>query len=79
MKMDSLPTDDPETNDHNDQIIHAKTKCFCLINELSELLMLPKDMLTDRSIRKEVKNNYATNYMILISLISILYLPLKII
>lgn len=54
MEMDSLPTDDPETNDHNDQIIHAKTKCFCLINELSELLMLPKDMLTDRSIRKEV-------------------------
>uniref|UniRef100_A0A7C9A122 Dilute domain-containing protein n=2 Tax=Opuntia streptacantha TaxID=393608 RepID=A0A7C9A122_OPUST len=37
-----------------EQTTHAKTKCFHLLNELSELLMLPKDMLMDPSIRKEV-------------------------
>lgn len=29
-------------------------KAFVLLNELSDLLMLPKDMLTERSIREEV-------------------------
>ncbi|KAG0467364.1 hypothetical protein HPP92_018944 [Vanilla planifolia] len=29
-------------------------RCFCLLNELSDLLMLPKDMLLDKTIRKEV-------------------------
>ena len=38
-----------------EQTTHAKTKCFHLLNELSELLMLPKDMLMDPSIRKEVQ------------------------
>ncbi|KAJ4977587.1 hypothetical protein NE237_008367 [Protea cynaroides] len=32
----------------------AETKSFRLLNELSDLLMLPKDLLMDRSIRKEV-------------------------
>ncbi|XP_068638700.1 uncharacterized protein [Aristolochia californica] len=32
----------------------AEPKSFCLLNALSDLLMLPKDMLADRSIRKEV-------------------------
>lgn len=30
-------------------------KSFLLLGELSDLLMLPKDMLMDRSMRREVK------------------------
>ncbi|KAG0463614.1 hypothetical protein HPP92_019683 [Vanilla planifolia] len=33
---------------------NALSHCFLLLNELSNLLMLPKDMLLDRTIRKEV-------------------------
>ncbi|XP_057543601.1 uncharacterized protein LOC130821858 isoform X1 [Amaranthus tricolor] len=54
LELDTLPSDDPETNNDDHQTTRAKTKCFCLLNELSELLMLPKDMLMDESIRKEV-------------------------
>lgn len=43
-----------EIKDDEEQTTHAKTKCFRLLNELSELLMLPKDMLMDPSIRKEI-------------------------
>ena len=32
----------------------ADAKSFNLLNELSDLLMLPKDMLLEKSIRKEV-------------------------
>ncbi|CAN6174780.1 unnamed protein product [Urochloa humidicola] len=32
----------------------AESNCFKLLNELSDLLMLPKDMLLEKSIRKEV-------------------------
>lgn len=32
----------------------AESTCFKLLNELSDLLMLPKDMLLDKAIRKEV-------------------------
>lgn len=32
----------------------AESKSFQLLNELSDLLMLPKDMLLEKSIRKEV-------------------------
>ena len=32
----------------------TETNCFKLLNELSDLLMLPKDMLLEKSIRKEV-------------------------
>lgn len=32
----------------------AEPKSFCMLNALSDLLMLPKDMLIDSSIRKEV-------------------------
>lgn len=32
----------------------ADSKSFPLLNELSDLLMLPKDMLLERTIRKEV-------------------------
>ena len=33
----------------------AESNCFKLLNELSDLLMLPKDMLLEKSIRKEVR------------------------
>lgn len=44
------------TEDDHDQptIKYTNMKCFRLLNELSELLMLPKYMLVDRSVRKEV-------------------------
>jgi 23S rRNA C2498 (ribose-2'-O)-methylase RlmM len=32
----------------------AESTCFKLLNELSDLLMLPKDMLLEKAIRKEV-------------------------
>jgi hypothetical protein len=32
----------------------AESKSFQLLNELSDLLMLPKDMLLEKSTRKEV-------------------------
>ena len=32
----------------------AESTCFKLLNELSDLLMLPKDMLLEKTIRKEV-------------------------
>lgn len=32
----------------------GELKCFHLLNALSDLLMLPKDMLMDRSVRTEV-------------------------
>jgi hypothetical protein len=32
----------------------AESSCFKLLNELSDLLMLPKDMLLEKPIRKEV-------------------------
>lgn len=49
---DSLKEDQhgSEDNDKRD----SEAKPFLLLNDLSDLLMLPKDMLMDRSIRKEV-------------------------
>lgn len=35
----------------------GRPQSFPLLNSLSDLLMLPKDMLTDRSIREEVLFN----------------------
>jgi len=35
----------------------AESNCFKLLNELSDLLMLPKDMLLEKSIRKELKSS----------------------
>ncbi|XP_002526750.2 uncharacterized protein LOC8278976 [Ricinus communis] len=47
LKEDQLSSDDDERKS-------GEPKAFNLLNELSDLLMLPKDMLMDRSIRKEV-------------------------
>ena len=38
----------------DDRIDSAESNCFKLLNELSDLLMLPKDMLIEKSVRKEV-------------------------
>lgn len=42
------------SGDDDPHDVHARPKYFHLLDELSDLLMLPKDMLVDRSIRKEV-------------------------
>ncbi|CAL5073670.1 unnamed protein product [Urochloa decumbens] len=45
---------DGQDNDGDDRRDAAESNCFKLLNELSDLLMLPKDMLLEKSIRKEV-------------------------
>ncbi|KAI9392182.1 hypothetical protein POPTR_006G056800v4 [Populus trichocarpa] len=49
---DSLKEDQHDSE--GDDRRYGETKSFLLLNDLSDLLMLPKDMLMDRSIRKEV-------------------------
>lgn len=55
-----IDTDDSEDEDvdigngHDERRGAAKAKSFQLLNELSDLLMLPKDMLLEKSIRKEI-------------------------
>ncbi|KAJ8753396.1 hypothetical protein K2173_019795 [Erythroxylum novogranatense] len=55
--MFGMDTDDSmkeQQNDENDEMQDIESKCFLLLNDLSDLLMLPKDMLMDRSMRKQV-------------------------
>lgn len=53
MDVDDSPTDGNDQDD--DRIsITVSFKSFHLLNALSDLLMLPKDMLLEKSIRKEV-------------------------
>ncbi|KAK9290799.1 hypothetical protein L1049_008977 [Liquidambar formosana] len=51
---DSLKEDQHSSEDDDNGDADAEPKSFHLLNALSDLLMLPKDMLMDRSIRKEV-------------------------
>ncbi|XP_042496205.1 uncharacterized protein LOC122075300 [Macadamia integrifolia] len=51
---ESLKEDQVNGEDEDKQDGDAEPKSFRLLNELSDLLMLPKDMLMERSIRKEV-------------------------
>ncbi|KDP37358.1 hypothetical protein JCGZ_06812 [Jatropha curcas] len=53
MDVDDSLKDDQHSSD-NDEMRDGEPKVFHLLNDLSDLLMLPKDMLIDRSIRKEV-------------------------
>ncbi|XP_031487628.1 uncharacterized protein LOC116255776 isoform X1 [Nymphaea colorata] len=46
---DAISENDDDRKDSNEA-----SKCFPLLNALSDLLMLPKDMLMDKAIRKEV-------------------------
>lgn len=50
---DDCPIDGNECDDDR-QDAAASFKSFLLLNALSDLLMLPKDMLLDVSIRREV-------------------------
>lgn len=49
---DSL--EDANNHGDNDEREDASIKSFHLLNALSDLMMLPKDMLLSKSIRKEV-------------------------
>ncbi|KAF8690157.1 hypothetical protein HU200_041398 [Digitaria exilis] len=54
---DKFGIDDDDSdigNDDDERRGAAESKSFQLLNELSDLLMLPKDMLLEKSIRKEV-------------------------
>ncbi|XVE92176.1 hypothetical protein REPUB_Repub01dG0074700 [Reevesia pubescens] len=48
------PEDSNEVGDDKNAGCEASFKAFCLLNALSDLMMLPSDMLMDRSTRKEV-------------------------
>lgn len=50
--------DEDDDNDNKDY--DTSSKCFHLLNALSDLMMLPKDMLLSRSIRKEVCPTFGT-------------------
>lgn len=69
---------DADADDRKEEI--AESKSFHLLNQLSDLLMLPKDMLLDRAVRKEVSllghnigflsSNCHFSYLIVFSLTS---------
>ena len=48
--MFGMNSEDDDDDDH----VESDGKAFVLLNELSDLLMLPKDMLTESSIREEI-------------------------
>ncbi|KAF2305972.1 hypothetical protein GH714_009203 [Hevea brasiliensis] len=52
--MDDDSLEDDNDRDENDERQDISFKSFHLLNALSDLMMLPKDMLLSRSIRKEV-------------------------
>ncbi|KAK4838180.1 hypothetical protein QYF36_011682 [Acer negundo] len=55
MDSDDSPKEDKHSSEDDDkQDGDGGPKSFLLLNEFSDLLMLPKDMLLDRSVRKEV-------------------------
>lgn len=51
---DSLKEDQHGSEDDDGRGGDSEPKSFLLLNDLSDLLMLPKDMLMDRTIRQEV-------------------------
>lgn len=48
--------EDVNGDDDNDERHDTSFKSFHLLNALSDLMMLPKDMLLSKSIRKEVRS-----------------------
>ncbi|KAE8667219.1 putative GDP-mannose transporter [Hibiscus syriacus] len=48
------PEDSEEVGDRKNAVCDGSFKPFCLLNALSDLMMLPSEMLVDRSTRKEV-------------------------
>lgn len=55
MDADSSPKDENGPLNDDDKKGAEELKSFPLLNALSDLLMLPKDMLMDRTIRMEVQ------------------------
>lgn len=53
---DDDPLEDVNNHDDNDEGDDTSFKSFHLLNALSDLMMLPFEMLGDRSTRKEVKS-----------------------
>ncbi|KAJ0965119.1 hypothetical protein J5N97_026257 [Dioscorea zingiberensis] len=51
---DTITEDHNESDEESRERGYIEPKSFCLLNELSDLLMLPKDMLLDMAIRNEV-------------------------
>lgn len=60
---DSIENENNDDNDNNDEVerkeLDTSFKAFHLLNALSDLMMLPKDMLLSRPIRKEVCATFA--------------------
>ncbi|KAL0404954.1 UNVERIFIED_CONTAM: hypothetical protein Sradi_2136200 [Sesamum radiatum] len=54
MDADASAEEEKKSQDDDDKRSTEEPKCFPLLNALSDLLMLPKDMLMDRTIRLEV-------------------------
>lgn len=54
MDADSFAKDEKKTPDDDDNRGTEEPKSFPLLNALSDLLMLPKDLLMDRTVRMEV-------------------------
>jgi len=52
---DDDPLEDVNNHADNDERDDTSFKSFHLLNALSDLMMLPKDMLLSKSIRKEVQ------------------------
>lgn len=63
MDVEDCVQEDQEEKGENDekQGGAGEPKSFVLLNYLSDLLMLPKDMLIDRKIRPEVSFSFATH------------------
>lgn len=49
-------SDEENGHDNDDERRDTSFKSFHLLNALSDLLMLPKDLLLSRSVRKEVQD-----------------------
>jgi hypothetical protein len=52
---DDDPLEDVNNHDNTEERDDTSLKSFHLLNALSDLMMLPKDMLLSKSIRKEVQ------------------------
>lgn len=55
---DADPLEDENDHDGDDERQDSSFKSFHLLNALSDLMMLPKDLLLSRSVRKEVNNEF---------------------
>lgn len=61
----NLNENEDDDDDENEDRQDSSFKSFHLLNALSDLMMLPKDMLLSRSIRKEVTPNSYSSHIVL--------------